>query len=360
MITFNVGPSKISDEVKKDIKKASDEDVLETSHRTENFNKMSEKTIKELRKFFNVPDSYKIFYTSSATEAMEFSVGNCCEKKAYHFVNGFFSNVFFKVSERYNKEVIKNEPEYTKQNNFQEAKIDKDVDFIALAHCETATGLMCSMDDIQMLRKRNTKAILTVDITSTAGAVPVDISLADIWFFSIQKGFGLPSGMGIMIVSEKAYKKSLELEKKRINLAGHFTFSRMWEEMDGNFQTACTPNILGIYLLGRQLERWNKNGGLKKKVKETKQKYKDLEEYFKSKKDLNFFIEEKKDRSSTLLYLKGREDMIKKIREACDKNGIFLGEGYAQARSYAIRIAIFPAITFNDLDKLKSTIDKVV
>lgn len=53
--------------------------------------------------------------------------------------------------------------------------------------------------------------LIAIDITSSAGGIKHDIADADMWFFSVQKCFGLPSGLGIFIANEKAITRSAQV-----------------------------------------------------------------------------------------------------------------------------------------------------
>jgi phosphoserine aminotransferase len=47
-------------------------------------------------------------------------------------------------------------------------------------------------------------ALIAVDATSSMAGVELDWQSADIWFASVQKCFGLPAGMAVMVCSPRA------------------------------------------------------------------------------------------------------------------------------------------------------------
>ncbi|MBD3238618.1 MAG: aminotransferase class V-fold PLP-dependent enzyme [Candidatus Moranbacteria bacterium] len=352
MLTFNIGPSKLTKATKKDICNSIIEGVGEFSHRSREFSKISKQAIEGLRELFDIPKDYKIFYTNSATEAMQLCVGNCCEQKSYHFVCGVFSEVFAKTSELMHKKVIRNKADFGKLNNFKTARIQKDTDLITITHNETSTGVMCKKSDIKLIRKKAPKAILAVDITSSAGSFKPDIKDADVWLFSVQKCFGLPSGLGIMIVSKKAYEKSLELLKKEKNQAGYFYFENLWSKMKEKYQTPQTPNVLNIYLLAKKLRRWNKTGGVRKNYSRALKKYGIIEKFVFKNSKFDFFVKDKKVRSIFSVCLEAEPQIIEKIHAFCTQQKIILGQGYGDLKPYTFRIANFPAIKESHLKKL--------
>jgi phosphoserine aminotransferase len=359
-ITFNVGPSRLSAEVLSDIKLASDERIMELSHRSEEFSKISEMAVKNLRQYFRIPDDYQVFYAPSAVSSMQSAVSNCCRQRSYHFVCGSFSDMFAQAAASLGKDVNINEAPIGEMNDFQNAAIPAGTDFIAITHNETSTGAVCSMEDIKAIKEQNPEAILVVDITSSAGAVPLNIADADIWFFSVQKCLGLPSGLAIMIISPRAYEKSLAMEKNRENLAGYYTFSRLQSKMAEKYFTINTPNILAIYLLGRQLDRWLKNGGSEYIFEDTKQKYRLWDEFISQSASFDFFVSQQERRSLTSLCVLADENLITRLHEGLPAMGYQVGKGYGPSKSRTFRIANFPAIKEEDVRGVIKVIRKLV
>ena len=353
MLTFNPGPSKISENTKKNIIKAIDNGILEISHRSEQFSQISKQAIDGLRKYFNIPNNYKVFYTSSATQAMQLSALNCCENKSFHFVNGAFSQRFLKISQLLGKITSSFSADLGEICDYN-TKIPDDTDFITITHNETSTGYTCSMDDIDKVGSKNKKAILTIDITSSAGATKIDIKKADIWLFSVQKCFGLPAGLGIIIISPRAFQKSL-----KSSTAGIDSFESISAKMEGKYQTIQTPNVLNIFLLAEVLKDWISKGGIKNTIKETNTKYNKIEKIIRDNKKLDFFILPDSYRSRTVVCVRASENVIQQIHEKAKKENIVLGKGYGKIKPHTFRIANFPAISNSDISKLESIINSL-
>ncbi len=83
MITFNVGQSRITKELKNDIKEAVDENILEIFHRSDEFTEISKTAVLRMKEFLNISQEYGIIFTSSATESMQLVIQNCCRKTIY-------------------------------------------------------------------------------------------------------------------------------------------------------------------------------------------------------------------------------------------------------------------------------------
>ena len=358
MITFNPGPSQLAPETKDDIHAALDKHLLQISHRSPLFSEISEKAIEGVRKYFNIPADYKIFYTTSATESMKLSLANCCENKSFHFINGSFSALYAKISESLHKEAVRDEVEWGTQNDFQNTEVPADCDFITITHNETSTGVICNDEDVKTVREKYPEAILAVDITSSAGGVEIDISNADIWCFSVQKCLGLPAGLGLIFVSPKAYDRSVELLEKKKNFAGVFNFPNMWKKMETKYQTVCTPNVLKIFLMGELMERWNTAGGAKEIERQTLEKEKIFNDFLETQDTITHFVKDKAHRSHTVFTLNAPEEFIAKIHETSQDDGMTIGKGYGKLKPTVFRVANFPAVTKENMEQLVEFLKK--
>ena len=360
MLTLNVGPSKIAPEVRKDIEIISQNSVLEYSHRSTEFTGISKKAIEGLRDFFSIPKDYKVFFTSSATDAIQLSVTNCCQNESFHFLNGNFAKLPLKVAQAFGKRSSFDEVRWGEQNDYKNTVIPQSVDYISIEHNETSSGVVCSMDDIATVKNTNPQAVVAVDITSSAGATKFNISAADIWSFSVQKCFGLPAGLGVTIVSPAAYEKSIRLSGENKNMAGLFTYQNMWKKMEEKFHTIPTPNVFGIYLLAQQLERWNRDGGLNQKIRETQEKVELIKSFVESQSTFSYLAKSEGFLSETVFVLCADEEVVKKVHELADDKNMIIGKGYRPMKKEAIRIANFPSVTVEDIQDCIEILKQVV
>ncbi|MBI5470522.1 alanine--glyoxylate aminotransferase family protein [Candidatus Kaiserbacteria bacterium] len=346
MFTLSPGPSQISPETKDDIRKAIDEGILEISHRSSRFTDISRLCIQELRAYLNVPADYRIFYFDSATHVWHSLAANVVEKSSFHFVNGSFSGKAMQASKMLGKDAHAVEAPWGEQCDFASALVPKDAELITVCCNETSTGVKMTDDEIRLLREKYPDAILAVDITSCGGGIPLSMTNADVWYFSVQKCFGLPAGLAICIVSPLAYARSLDLQKAGKNLAGIWAWGALEEMMSNDlYQTPQTPNVMNIYLLGSQCQRWNKSGGLSKCVETTLKKKWIFEEWMQGRMGCAYFVQDEEHRSDTVFVVGAAQDNIKSARELLQKKGIELGTGYGRIKKDTFRIANFPAIT---------------
>lgn len=355
--TFNPGPSQISDATKADIQMAVNSRLLEISHRSADFSAISADCIKGLRKFLQIPSDYHVFYLDSATQAWHSILCNIVAKNSFHFVNGAFSQKFYQAAQALHKNAVENTVQWGEQNRFKQLEISAQTELITVCANETSSGVSLLESELQYIRKNNENSLLAVDITSCAGAASYNLLLADLWYFSVQKAFGLPAGLGILIVSPRAYEKSLVLATANQNLAGIWQWSVLEKVMrEKNYQTPQTPNVLNIYLLAQQCARWNQAGGLTAQVEMTQAKANLLNAWVQDQPDLNFFVTDPLYRSPTVLTVKALPEVITEMKLKAAKAGLLLGSGYGKTKAEVFRIANFPAISIPEIENLIQTL----
>ena len=357
--TFNPGPSKLSEETHQDIRDAMELGILEMSHRSSAFNEMSSAAIRDLRTFFGIPDAYGVYFISSATEAMELTIRNLVWEKSVHFTCGRFSELFAEISRANYKHAQEITAPWGQSPHYDDSKLPIDAECITITANETSTGVMCSSEDIVRIRKARPEAMLAVDITSIAGVRSFPIEQADVWLFSVQKGFGLPSGLGVMIVSPRALNRSNDLKNDRLNLAGTFSFAELDSFMRRGGQTPCTPNVLNIFLLGRQLERFNARGGITAGEKAGRKKATALYEAVNAHPRLTCFVAEPESRSISVACIQGMPEDILRLHALAKEEGLHLGKGYAKLKESTVRVALFPAITDAHVEAVIRVIGKL-
>lgn len=349
--TLNPGPSQLSEESKADLARAVGLHIPEISHRSAQFTQISQDLVSEMRSFFAIPDGYSILYTSSATEAMQIAVESLVERSSFHFVNGAFSELFQKVARSVGRQAHDNRVEWGQSNDYVTTHIPADAELITITYNETSTGVTCADADVRAVREAQPDTLLAVDITSIAGLRPLHIADADLWLFSVQKCFGLPAGLGLMIVSDRAVRRAEELAKRGI-ASGYFNMNAMAAKMRESAQTVATPNVLNIWLLGEQLKRWNADGGVAKRERQAQEKFALLDSAIAQSSVFTHFVPVPQCRSLSVCCLAGDPQSIAALHERCAKNGIVLGKGYGKLKESTFRIANFPAISDGQMEEV--------
>lgn len=344
-IYFTPGPTQLYPTVKAHIKNALDQDILSISHRSEKAQKIYAETVSNLKKLLEIPPQYKIFLLSSGTEAMERVIQNCVAKYSFHFVNGAFSKRFYKTSQELGKNARILEVKGGENFIFDKVKIPKETELICITQNETSSGVSIPPKLIYQLKEKYPKKLVAVDTVSSSPYIDLDFRKLDCVFFSVQKGFGLPAGLAVLIVSPRAFQKSKTISKKGISVGSYHSFASL-DEYGVKNQTPETPNVLGIYLLGKVCR--DMIGSTRHRLAEiredTEEKAKMIYDFFEKKKGYRIFVANKLFRSNTVIVIEvdgGSKKLIEKLKT----KGLIVSSGYGQYKESQIRIANFPAHT---------------
>jgi len=347
-VTFFPGPSQVYEEVGSWMVDAQNEGVLSMSHRSPEFVTLMRKTVSLLKSKINIPQNYTIFFTSSATECWQI-IAQSFVTKSYHFHNGSFGQRWYQYTSNIVSDCVSIDFDHTK-SILPEEYIFKDGNLIAITQNETSNGTQVSDTIIGIIKKNHPNHLLAVDVTSSLGGISLPFGKADIWFGSVQKCFGLPAGLGILICSPKALTLA-----KTINNNKYYNSAVYLNEMAGKGQTTYTPNVLGIYLLMRSLDA---HCGIEKVDLEIRLRQKEWVQFFAKSKKLQMLITNTEVASCTVLPIRGNIDLIAKVKQEAKEVGLILGEGYGKWNKDTFRIANFPAIQRTDNNRLKEYLSK--
>jgi len=346
---FTPGPTELYPDVKNFIQEALRDNVCSINHRSKEFMDIYKFTIDSLKQLLNIPDNYSIFFLSSATECMDRIIQNCVEEKSFHFVNGAFAERFYKTAIELNKNAEEIKVEYGQSFNFYNIEIKNSPELICITQNETSTGVAVNPENIYNLKKNNPESLLAIDIVTSAPYVNIDYTKIDCAFFSVQKGFGLPAGLGVLIVNEKCIEKAQSLKNKNHNIGSYHNFISL-QENAVKYQTTETPNVLGIYLLGKVCETLNRYGIDKIRI-ETDEKANLLYNFFDNNKLYKPFIENIADRSKTIINIETGNKQ-NEIKKSLSDIGIIVGSGYGKLKDSQIRIANFPMHRVEDVYRI--------
>lgn len=347
-IYFTVGPTQLYPTVAKHMSEALANNIPSLSHRSSEFKQINQTTHTHLRKLLNIPESHHIFYTSCALEAMERVIQNTVKKHVMHFVNGSFSREFYQASVDLKKLPIRIDAPNGEGFQFDTIKIPQKTELVCFVHNETSTGVSLQLDDIYQLKAKYPDKLFAIDIVSSAPYIVPDFSKIDMTFFSVQKGFGMPAGLGILIVNEKALEKAAWLQKQGFSIGSYHNFLKL-QEFEKEFQTRETPNVLGIYLLGKVAADMLEVG-IETIRNDTDTKANVIYNFFESNTDFKPYVA-KQDRSKTTLVI----DVNGKSNEIVNmlgNKGFIVAKGYGKRKDLHIRIGNFPAHKLSDVKKL--------
>lgn len=352
-IFFTPGPSELYFTVEGHIKQALAEQVPSISHRSQRFESVYREAEDNLRALLNIPDSFHVLFTGSATEIWERLIENCVAEQSYHYVNGAFSRRFYETATQLQRTALLQEaPEGSCAAPLPQ-EIPDTVELVAFTQNETSTGAAQPLEDIYTIRQAHPNTLIAVDAVSTLPYPAIDYSQVDTVFFSVQKGFGLPAGLGVWIVNERCVEKAQRLAQQQRYIGTYHSLPALIDKAKKH-QTPETPNVLNIYLLAKVAGDMLMKG-IEQIRKETDYKasllYNTLEEH----PSLSPFVNEKKYRSKTVIVAEtagASSDIISALK----KEHVIVGSGYGTYKQRHIRIANFPTHSKEQMERL---VDKI-
>jgi phosphoserine aminotransferase len=296
-VNFTPGPSQLFYTVEDHVRQAFKNGIPSLSHRSKEFESIYAAVKGGLQELLGIPPDFHIFFTGSATEIWERSVQNLVEKNSAHFVNGAFSKRYFEIAGQLGKTTHKVESPFG--SGFTDSvTLAGNTELIALTHNETSTGVSLPMSFVNSFKAEK--------ISKAGGPIGTYHSLPTL----------------------------LANEKKN--------------------QTPETPNVLGIYLLSKVIQDFNRRG-IQIIRKETEYKAAILYQAFEVHGLAKPFVQDKAHRSQTVIVAECG-DNTQKIAEHLAKVGLHAGEGYGEKKKSQLRFANFPTHSKEQFELLVDTL----
>ncbi len=339
MLSFYPGPSKVYPQIATYMQDAYQSGLLSVNHRSGEAMEMVKETYRLLHEKLHIPEDYHVAFMSSATEGWEIIAQSITQKQSLHAYNGSFGQKWAEYTQKLGIEVT-----HRPFGLNEECRLTEDAEIICLTQNETSNGTQIRSSTLQRIREQ-TSGLIALDATSSIAGVEFDWTLGDIWFASVQKCFGLPAGLGIMIYSPRALKRAEE-----INERNHYNSLLFIHENAAKFQTHYTPNVLNIYLLKRVLEHVSVLADVAKHIENRAQM---MIQFINQKTRWTTLADQALVQSDTVLAITGEKEKISQIKTTAKSHGIMLGNGYGNWKENTFRIANFPAITDNEFSILK-------
>ncbi|MEM2924276.1 MAG: alanine--glyoxylate aminotransferase family protein [Methanocellales archaeon] len=213
--------------------------------------------------------------SGSGTAGMEAAVCNVIDRedKLVCVVNGKFGERFKEIGDRYGK-TISVEFEWGSPIELEkvEQALEDGATAITLVHNETSTGILNPAREIAKLSRKHGALFIMDGITSIGGDdVRVDEWGVDIAICGSQKCLGMPPGLAMVSVSERAW--SVINEKPR----RYYLDLRAYKKSRAKSQTPYTP-ALPLFFALQEACRVIKEEGLEQRIKRHRQAAKAIRE----------------------------------------------------------------------------------
>ncbi len=293
--------------------------------------------------------------TSSGSGLMEGAIRSCTGKRAAVFSVGAFGDRWYKMAQSNNvpADIYRVENgKITSSEAVEEALQLGKYDLITITHNETSTGVMNPIEEISQVLKRYPHVIYCVDAVSSAGGVKIETDEwgIDICITSTQKCLGLPPGMSVASISEKA----VEAAKKVKYRGTYLDLLELYEYIrKKDYQYPSTPALSIMYAMDYQLSKMLEEG-LEIRFRRHKEMAQCVREW--AKKNYELFPKEE-NASDTVTAIKNTKNTdISLLNKELGKRGYQISNGYGELKDKTFRISHMGDYTLEDIKGLLETI----
>lgn len=227
--------------------------VMEMSHRSKEFNEISNTAEADLRELLAIPNNYKILFLQGGAHSQFSAIPlNLLRGKtnADYLNTGIWSSKAIAEAKRYcNVNVVSNakSSNYTTIDSIDLWNLDKDAAYFHYVYNETIGGLEISQEP-----ELNNDVPLVADLSSTILSRPVDVSKYGMIYAGAQKNIG-PAGLTLVIIRDDLLGDTVDFTPTMFDYSIH-------AENDSKYNT---PATYSWYLAGLVFKWIKRQGGLK-------------------------------------------------------------------------------------------------
>lgn len=296
--------------------------------------------------------------TSSAFGIMEGAVRNLVQKRCANFSNGAFSAKWHDVTKRCGLQADHYSAEWGQPVTAQmvdEALASGKYDAMTLVHNETSTGVLSPLEEIAAVMKKYPDVSFIVDTVSSMSAVPLDLTTldTDVCLAGVQKAFGLPPGLAVCAVSQRALDKC----KTTPNRGYYFDFAE-FEENDRKDNTPSTPAISLIFALDHQLQKFFAEG-LEQRYARHAALAATTRTWALDRGFSLFAAEGARSVTLTCIANDGKTD-LEKMKKLAGERGYAIDNGYGKIKNQTFRIAHMADTTAADVAEILDLFDELL
>ena len=353
---FGCGPSKVRPEQLTALA-ATGSSLLGTSHRQKPVKSLVGRVRSGLSELFSLPEGYQVVLGNGGSTAFwDAAAFGLVRERSLHLTYGEFSAKFAETTRGApflaDPVVVSAQP-----GSAPEPTTDPSADVLAWAHNETSTGV-----SVPVTRPDGATAdqLVTIDATSGAGGLPVDLNQADVYYFAPQKGFASDGGLWIALMRPAALERVAEIGASDRWIPPFLSLTTAVDN-SGKDQTYNTPALSTLFLLAEQVDWMNGLGGLDGCVARTRDSSDRLYGWAEKSSFATPFVSEPAHRSQVV----GTIDLDDAVDAAAiaavlRANGVVDTEPYRKLGRNQLRIGMFPAVEPDDVSALTACIDWVV
>lgn len=339
------------------------QDVLEAmalpmiGHRMKEYAVLHKEVVYGLKQLLNAPGPV-FLSTSSAFGVMEGAVRNLVQKRCACFANGAFSKKWYEVTLRCGLQADLFSADWGKPVTAEmvdQALAGGQYDAMTLVHNETSTGVMSPLEEIAAVMKKYPEVSFIVDTVSSMSAVPIDVTALgiDVCLAGVQKAFGLPPGLAIFSVSQKALDKA----RTTPNRGYYFDFEE-FEKNDEKHNTPSTPCISLIFALRHQLQKMFAEG-LEKRYARHREMAEATRTWLINQGFSLYAAEGAYSMTLTTGVNDGRTD-LEQLKKLVGERGYAMDNGYGKIKNQTFRIPHMADFTLADMNEYFALLEELL
>jgi len=353
---FASGPSKVRSEAVAALAHAAPT-YLGTSHRKPAVKDIVGRLRGGLTELFDLPDGWEVVLGNGGTTLFwDAAIFGLIDVRSQHLSFGEFSSKFAKGVA--GAPFLADPMVITSDTGTHPAAVaDPTVDVYALTHNETSTGVAMTLSRPEGARS---DAIVAVDATSAAGAIPWNPSEVDCYYFAPQKAIASDGGLWIACCSPAAIDRIQRIAAGPRWIPAGLDLAIALDNSTKN-QTYNTPSLATVYLAMHQVEWFNENGGMAFSAGRSSELSSIVYDWADASPMATPYVTNPTERSPVVATVDFDESVeADDIAAALRANGIVDTEGYRKLGRNQLRIACFPAIEASDMQALTASIDFVI
>ena len=297
--------------------------------------------------------------TSSGSGLMEGAIRSCTNRKAAVFSIGAFGDRWYKMAQANGIPADKFKSDLgraTTPKMVEEALKTGEYDVVCITHNETATGITNPVEEISKVMKRYPEVIWCLDAVSSLGGTKIEVDRLgiDICITSSQKCLGLPPGLALCSVSEKA----IEAAKKVPHRGLYFDYVELYQFVkEKDYQYPSTPSLSHMFALDYQLDCIMEEG-LDARFERHYEMAQTVREW--AKKNFELYSDERYLSNTVTCITNTKNFSFSDLNKRLGEKGYAISNGYGELKEKTFRIAHMADTSNEEIKELLSTIDELL
>jgi phosphoserine aminotransferase len=353
---FGAGPGKIRPEAVRALAGVATS-YLGTSHRQKTVKDQVARLRRGLAELFSAPDGYEVILSNGGTTAFwDSATFGLIRDRAQFATFGEFGAKFATAAKA---APFLGESTVRRADPGSAATLvaEDGIDVYAIPHNETSTGVMVP---VRRVAGADPDALLLTDATSAAGAVEVDLSQTDVYYFAPQKALGSDGGLWLALMSPKAIARIEEIKAGGRWVPAFLDLATAVEQSRLE-QTYNTPALATIFLAAEQVDWVLGHGGLAWAAKRSAESAGVLYGWAERSPVATPYVTDPALRSTTVATIDFDDSVdATALAKTLRANGIVDTDPYRKLGRNQLRLALFPTVDPSDVERLTASIDYVL